>query len=309
MARADRREDPRAKPTPAARRQREPADPARIELQLLAGLHRRAPGSSSPSAQTAARSPRSDRASRSVIATPCRASSFRIFVSRSPSASQRSITGRCATHCAQPSPRGRPPIGCSASSVSRTSSSVTAAPSARTPAAVAAARYRRTVLGSSPSCAASRFRGRPARHRRSTSLTSTIVTSRYIPPPGLGTGPGQRRCVAWSAVGGMVLKNPAPAGGKGFEKPQVRGGKGFEKLARKGSLGFENRHAPRSAKRDTSRRPWRKRKVPEAHQHRLRRAIKLERPDEHAPLHAPVERLQQEDPDSRGGRLPELLRI
>ena len=37
MARADRREDPRAKPTPAARRQREPADPARIELQFLAG--------------------------------------------------------------------------------------------------------------------------------------------------------------------------------------------------------------------------------------------------------------------------------
>ena len=30
-------------------------------------------------------------------------------------------------------------------------------------------------------------------------------------------------------------------GGKGFEKPQAEGGKGFEKVVRKGSLGFENR--------------------------------------------------------------------
>jgi hypothetical protein len=105
----------------------------------------------------------------------------------------------------------------------------------------AAPRYRRTVFGSSPSCAASRFRGRPARHRRSTSLTSTIVTSRYIPPPGLGGGPGRRQCVARSDEGGKVLKNPTPPGGNGFEKPQSRGGNSFEKVLRTGSQGSENR--------------------------------------------------------------------
>ena len=38
MARADRREDPRAKATFLSLREREPADPARIELELLSGL-------------------------------------------------------------------------------------------------------------------------------------------------------------------------------------------------------------------------------------------------------------------------------
>jgi hypothetical protein len=74
---------------------------------------------------------------------------------------------------------------------------------------------------------------------------STIVTSRYIPPPGRDVGPGRERCSRGQTQGGMVLTNPAPAGGKGFEKPVVRGGNGFEKLARTGSLGFENRQRPR----------------------------------------------------------------
>lgn len=121
----------------------------------------------------------------------------------------------------------------SASSVSRTSASVTAAPSARTPAALAASRYPRTVLGSSPSFAASRLRGSPARHRRSTSLTSTIVTSRYMPPPGRDVGPVEA-VLARSGAGGMVLKNPAPSGGKVLKNLRSEGGKVLKKSAERG---------------------------------------------------------------------------
>src|SRR5205823_915141 len=65
----------------------------------------------------------------------------------------------------------------------------------------------------------------------SASLTSNIVTSRYIHDLLLRPrrGPKGEACTR------------GQAGGKGFEKLQSRGGKGFEKLSRKGSLGFENR--------------------------------------------------------------------
>src|SRR6266581_7907716 len=77
-----------------------------------------------------------------------------------------------------------------------------------------------------------RFLGVPLIHSRSASLTSNIVTSRYIHGLLLRPlrGPKQEACTR------------GQAGGKGFEKLQSRGGKGFEKLSRKGSLGFENRH-------------------------------------------------------------------
>src|SRR5712691_660215 len=78
-----------------------------------------------------------------------------------------------------------------------------------------------------------RFLGVPLSHSRSTSLTSNIVTSRYIPwppAPAPSQGPKREACTR------------GQAGGKGFEKLQSRGGKGFEKLSRKGSLGFEHRH-------------------------------------------------------------------
>src|SRR5882762_7143377 len=78
-----------------------------------------------------------------------------------------------------------------------------------------------------------RFFGRPSRHRRRTSVISTIVTSRYIQ--------------------GLLRRAEARAGdvyravrrrGKGFEKLSAQRGKGFEKVLTEGSIGFENRHQP-----------------------------------------------------------------
>src|SRR5256885_475299 len=75
-----------------------------------------------------------------------------------------------------------------------------------------------------------RFFGRPSRHRRRTSVISTIVTSRYIQ--------------------GLLRRAEARAGdvyravrrrGKGFEKLSAQRGKGFEKVLTEGSIGFENR--------------------------------------------------------------------
>src|SRR6266446_2158356 len=70
-----------------------------------------------------------------------------------------------------------------------------------------------------------RFLGVPLTHSCSTSLTSNIVTSRYIHGLLLRPlrGPKQEACTRGQA-----------------------GGKGFEKLSRKGSLGFENRHDARA---------------------------------------------------------------
>src|ERR687892_985035 len=159
-----------------------------------------------------------------------------------PSPSQRSIAGRCARQRAQPSPRGRPPAGCSASRTWRTSSSLTVAVT-RTPALAAALRYRRTVFGSSPSWAAMRFFGSPSPRSRRTSLISIIVTSRYIHASWSRVVAQDWRPISrGQAKGGKGFEKLAPEGGKGFEKPHSRGGKGFEKVVRKGSLRFENRH-------------------------------------------------------------------
>src|SRR5262249_6388225 len=76
-----------------------------------------------------------------------------------------------------------------------------------------------------------RFFGRPSRHRRKTSVISTIVTSRYI----------QSLLRRAEARAGGVYR-AVRRGGKGFEKPSAQGGKGFEKLLTEGSIGFENRH-------------------------------------------------------------------
>ena len=70
---------------------------------------------------------------------------------------------------AQPSPRGRPPAGCSASTTSRTCASVNAPASHGRSIPSAVLMYRRTVFGSNPSRAAMRFLGTPSRHRRKTS--------------------------------------------------------------------------------------------------------------------------------------------
>src|SRR5262249_55702370 len=75
-----------------------------------------------------------------------------------------------------------------------------------------------------------RFFGSPSRHRRRTSVISTIVTSRYI--QGLLRRAEARAGDVYRAV---------RRGGKGFEKPSAQRGKGFEKLLTKGSIGFENR--------------------------------------------------------------------
>src|SRR5207249_8345590 len=102
-----------------------------------------------------------------------------------------------------------------------------------------------------PTCAATPFVGTPTRQRRRTSLTSGMVTSRYIHASWLRAQPRTETAIARSGEGGKVLKNSPPQGGKGFEKPQSNGGKGFEKVVRKGSLGFENRQE-RSAIRGAS---------------------------------------------------------
>src|SRR5690606_28106989 len=61
-----------------------------------------------------------------------------------------------------------------------------------TPHCSATCTWRRTVYGSSPSCAARRFFGIPMTHRRSTSLISIIVISRYAmgSPDRLARRPG-----------------------------------------------------------------------------------------------------------------------
>src|SRR5215510_2308306 len=76
-----------------------------------------------------------------------------------------------------------------------------------------------------------RFFGSPSRHRRRTSVISTIVTSRYI----------QSLLRRAEARAGGVYR-AVRRGGKGFEKPSAQRGKGFEKLLTQGSIGFENRH-------------------------------------------------------------------
>src|SRR5712692_9221139 len=179
------------------------------------------------------------------ITTPWRARSLRILERRSSSFNQRRIVSRCSPQRVQLSPRGRPPAGCNARSTSRTCSSLTASPLGRQPVEAAARRYRRTVFGSRPSCAASRFFGTPSPQSRRTSLSSTIVTSRYIHASWLGTATQNKRPIARSGEGGKGFEKPGPEGGKGFEKLQSRGGKGFEKVVTKGSLGFENRQENR----------------------------------------------------------------
>src|SRR5260370_40176650 len=77
-----------------------------------------------------------------------------------------------------------------------------------------------------------RFLGVPLSQSRSASVTSNIVTSRYI----------HASCSGPSGAETGSVYCAVRQGGKGFEKRQSRGGKGFEKLSRKGSLGFENRH-------------------------------------------------------------------
>ena len=127
---------------------------------------------------------------------------------------------------------GRPPPGCSASSTSRSCVSLTASSPRRSPVPSATATYRRTVFGSSPRRAAMRVFGTPARQRRSTSVISTILTSRYIQGPPPGPKPGTRD--RYRAV---------RRGGKGFDKVSAQRGKGFEKVLSPGSIGFANRQA------------------------------------------------------------------
>jgi hypothetical protein len=87
VARAHRREDPRAKPALLALREREPANPACIELQLVAG---------SPSSTGMVVAVLPNCSSRTpkrcsvgyAMATPCRPSRFGIFVRRMPAPSQ-----------------------------------------------------------------------------------------------------------------------------------------------------------------------------------------------------------------------------
>ena len=74
---------------------------------------------------------------------------------------------------------------------------------------------RRTVFGSSPSWAAIRLFGRPSPRNRRTSLTSIIVTSRYIH----ASWPRARPRT------GRPLSRGQARGGSG----QAKGGKGFEK--------------------------------------------------------------------------------
>jgi hypothetical protein len=96
-------------------------------------------------------------------------------------------------------------------------------------------KYRRTVLGSSPSWAAIRFFGRPSPRSRRTSRTSIMVTSRYIHaswlrsaarsrrPLSRGQAKGGKGCEKLAPQAGKVLKNLTPEGGKVLKKSSGKG--------------------------------------------------------------------------------------
>ena len=90
-------------------------------------------------------------------------------------------------------------------------------------------------LGASPSWAAMRFFGRPAPRKRRTSLTSIIVTSRYIHaswPRSVAREP--ETSIARSGERREGFENLAPQRGKRFENLTPEGGKVLKKSSGKG---------------------------------------------------------------------------
>jgi len=89
-------------------------------------------------------------------------------------------------------------------------------------------------LGSNPSCAASRFFGRPSPRSRSTSLSSIIVTSRYIHASWPGSKPRAGDLYRAIRRGGKVLKISLRKGGKVLKNLSPEGGKVLKNSSGKG---------------------------------------------------------------------------
>src|SRR6266496_1372895 len=148
------------------------------------------------------------------------------------------MKARCSSHRCHPSPLGWTSAGRSFSASTTSSSSVRpASPASRLrPHSCASSTCRRTVLGSRPRWVAMRFLGTPLSHSRRTSLTSSIVTSRYaIGPPGPRPGSPKRSESRGHTrggnapekllrtEGGMLLKNPRRKGGMLLKKSGRQG--------------------------------------------------------------------------------------
>jgi hypothetical protein len=151
VPRAHGRKDPRAKSALLTLRQREPADPASIQLQLVARLaieHR-------DRRRRLAKLQLEDREAvqRGIRDLDTLPDEQLANLGEAQAVAEPALD-RCQLLMATRPPiaRGRPPAGCSASRTWRTSSSLIVAVT-RTPAIPAASRQRRTVFGSSPSSA------------------------------------------------------------------------------------------------------------------------------------------------------------
>ncbi len=159
-----------------------------------------------------------------AMSTPRRRRSLPTLLSRTRWPRWPAMNSRCASQTAHPSPRGRPIAGCVAAITAATSSSSSApVPCAgSTPRARAAARYRRTVFTSKPSCSAIRFFGTPSNHSLRISLTSSIVTSRNaIPASRPWTGAGWQS--GHADGGGNTSAKPSGPRGEHFCKTHAAG--------------------------------------------------------------------------------------
>ncbi|MCA1563386.1 MAG: hypothetical protein LC804_25085 [Acidobacteria bacterium] len=245
MPRADRREDPRAKPPTLPLGQREPADPARIDLQLLARL------------------PIEHRDRRRGLAK---------LQLEDRETVQRGIGDLDAVPDEQLPNLGEPDA-VTEPALDRGPLLETARPAVATRSSTGGMQCEQDLTDLLV-----------ADHRRATDAGGRgrreIPADRFRIEPELGGDPLLRQALAaepkdfpdfnhgdlaihpcllapsaarsrrplsrGQAKGEKGFETLAPQGGKRFEKPHARGGKGFEKVVKKGSLRFENRQTAAS---------------------------------------------------------------